>query len=162
MRTRLPVICLFLVAFLSGCAATSSGDGGSAPPGRELKFVDLPNFDRDLAASLRAPHETVEVAFYERVSPNHMPERLQKWLSSVERNGGKIGVEPPPSDLVPRSPIALLGLLGTLLSSAKAIDQFSADRLLDATRGRDARIVLLRNSAGEVVVARIDFRRQSK
>jgi hypothetical protein len=91
-----------------------------------------------------------------------MPERLQKWLSAVEKGGGRIDVEQPPNELIPKSPVALIGLLGSLMSTLKAYEQFSADRLLDAAKGRDAVIALERNAAGEIVVARVTFRKRER
>jgi hypothetical protein len=160
MKINPAAFLLALIFLLSGCAATGP-EADAPPPAQSLQFVDIPKFDRDLSASLGSAHETVDVGFYERVSPNNMPQRLQKWLSAVEKSGGKIDVMPPPNDLVPKNPLALIGLLGSLMSSLKALEQFSADRLLDATKGRDAVIALDRNAASEIIVAKVIFRKRS-
>jgi dihydroxy-acid dehydratase len=86
-----------------------------------LSFIDIGNFDRELTASLNAPLDSVDVVFYEKVSPNKMPERLQKWISAVERSGGNVKVETPPNEPKPRSALTILSLLGT--ASPPAIDK---------------------------------------
>ena len=46
----------------------------------KLNFIDVAKFDRDLASAMTQKNEVTEVAFYERVSPNSVPERLQNCL----------------------------------------------------------------------------------
>ena len=100
---------------------------------------------------------TVEVAFYEKVSPNNVPDRLQKWISVVEADGGKVLVEPPLNELVARSPMAALSLLGTLITSIKGYAKFNSEKVYESVRGRNAVITLERNNKGEVVINTIKF-----
>jgi hypothetical protein len=102
-------------------------------------------------------NEVTEVAFYEKVSPNSVPERLQKWLAVVEAKGGKVLVEPPPNELVSRSPFAALSLVGSLITTIKGLAHFNAEKIYEAANGRDAVISLQRNNKGEVVVNTIKF-----
>ena len=123
----------------------------------KLSFIDVAKFDRDLASAMTQKNEVTEVAFYERVSPNSVPERLQKWLAVVEAKGGKVLVEPPPNELVSRSPFAALSLVGSLISTIKGLAHFNAEKIYEAANGRDAVISLQRNNKGEVVVNTIKF-----
>jgi hypothetical protein len=161
MKINPAAFLLALIFLLPGCAATGGGEGAASPPAQSLTFLDVPKFDRDLSASLASPFEAVDVGFYDRVSPNDMPQRLQKWLSAVEKSGGRIDVQPPPNDLVPKNPVALIGLLGSLMSSLQAIEQFSTERLFDAAKGRNVTVALDRNAAGDVIVTKVIFRKRS-
>ena len=129
----------------------------STPTGARLSFLDISKFDRDLSGSLQDRNASVEVAFYDRVSPNNVPDRLQKWISVVEVNGGKVLVEPPPNELVSRSPLAALSLIGTLITSIKGFAQFNSEKIYESAKGRDAVISLERNSNGDVVIKAIKF-----
>jgi hypothetical protein len=66
---------------------------------------------------------------FDKVSPNNLPDRLQKWISVVEADGGKVLVEPPPNELVARSPFAALSLIGTLITSIKGFAKFNSDSI---------------------------------
>jgi hypothetical protein len=127
------------------------------PIGTKLSFLDISKFDRDLSSSLQAKGTLVEIAFYDKVSPNNVPDRLQKWISVVEADGGKVLVEPPPNELVTRSPLAAVSLIGTLITSIKGFAQFNSEKIYESAKGRDAVISLERNSKGEVVVNSIKF-----
>ena len=123
----------------------------------KLNFIDVARFDRDLASAMSQKNDVTEVAFYEKVSPNSVPERLQKWLAVVEAKGGKVLVEPPPNELVSRSPFAALSLVGSLITTIKGLAHFNAEKIYEAANGRDAVISLQRNNKGEVVVNTIKF-----
>lgn len=152
-------ILIFLSAVLSACAAnvplTSSVD--RTVTGARLSFVDIAKFDRDLSGALKEKSASVEVAFFDKVSPNNVPERLQKWISVIDSSGGKVLVEPPPNELVSRSPMAALSLVGTMISTAKSLAKFNSERIYDTAKGRDAVISLERNSNGQVVIKNIKF-----
>jgi len=123
----------------------------------KLNFIDVAKFDRDLASAMSQKNNITEVAFYEKVSPNSVPERLQKWLAVVEAKGGKVLVEPPPNELVSRSPFAALSLVGSLITTIKGLAHFNAEKIYEAANGRDVVISLQRNNKGEVVVNTIKF-----
>jgi hypothetical protein len=127
---------------------------------REVKFFDVKKFDHDLYHALKSSEPEVIVVMYEKVSPNDTPDRLQKWLNSVEKNGGKIDIEPPPNELVPRNPFALIGLVGGLWDAIKAASDFRDSQLTQSVKGRDAVIRLERNARGEIVVGSIAFKKQ--
>jgi len=156
-------VLIFLLAF-TACAPTVplSSALEVTPVGSKLSFLDIPKFDRDLSTSLQTKSTSVEVAFYDKVSPNNVPDRLQKWISVVEADGGKVLVEPPPNELVSRSPFAAMSLIGTLVSSIKGFAQFNSEKIYESAKGRDAVISLERNSKGEVLVNSIKFVNRSK
>jgi hypothetical protein len=139
-------------AFLS---TTSTAVGQSNPD--SIRFIDLSKFDSDMEKALNLSKETVTVTFYEKTSPNNMPNRLQKWVTSVEKSGGKIEVEPPPDEPRARSPVMLIGLLGGLWSSIKAWGEIKEKSMLEAAQSRNVQIYLERNSTGDIIVSRVTF-----
>jgi len=149
---------------LASCASNVplSSAVETTPTGAKLSFLDISKFDRDLSGSLQEKNASVEVAFYDKVSPNNVPDRLQKWISVVEADGGKVLVEPPPNELMTRNPLAALSLVGTLFTSIKTFSKFNSERIYDTAKGRDAVISLERNSKGEVVVSTIKFVKRSQ
>lgn len=66
-------------------------------------------------------------------------------------------VEPPPNELVARSPFGAVSLIGSLISSIKGFAHFNSDKIYESAKGRDAVISLERNNKGEVVVNSIKF-----
>jgi hypothetical protein len=162
MKSSRFAMALIAAVCLSGCETTSPTSGvpraSAAPVPSQLSFVDINKFDNDLHASLVANPDNVTVVFYERVSPNNTPERLQRWLNVVEKTGGKVDVEPPPGELVPRNPFALVSLLGGLWNAIKMTTEVRQDSMLLAARGRDAVISLDRNREGQVVISKISFK----
>jgi len=138
-------------------AASGASSAQTPAPLTSLSFVDLPQFDRQLSQSLNADLPQVDVVFYEKVSPNQVPERLQRWLSAVERTGGKVRVNPPPNDITPKDPFFLLSLLGSLVSSIKGIAEVQSDLPLVSAQGRDVVISLERNARGEVIIGKMAF-----
>jgi len=135
------------------CAQQALGQTAPEP----IRFIDLSKFDTDLERALKGSNESIAVMFYEKTSPNNMPNRLQKWVTAVEKSGGKIDVEPPPDEPRPRSPAMLIGLLGGLWSSIKAWGEIRERAMLDAVQTRNVLIHLERNAAGEIIVARVSF-----
>lgn len=157
LSTYLLVGCLSL---LSGCV-TNPPASAVATPQTKLSFVDLDAFDRDLAASLRADLGQVEIQFFEKVSPNALPARLQKWLQTAEGTGGRVQVQPPEGELVARNPMALLSLFGTLFSTAKAAIQIQQETQLNAVREHDVHIQLERATDGRVLVGKVTFKKRA-
>ena len=151
----------WVILLLAGCASTPTSTQES-PPQDRLRFVDLDHFDRDLAASLRAEWPSVEVQFYEKVSPNEIPARLQKWIQTAEGTGGRVQIEPPEGELVARNPFALFSLFGTLFSTAKAVIQLQQENQLNAARQHDVAIMLERKPDGQVVVGKLIFKKRAE
>lgn len=146
------------ILFMMSCAffsTTPPAVGQSNPD--SIRFIDLSKFDSDMEKALNVSKETVTVTFYEKTSPNNMPNRLQKWVTSVEKSGGKIEVEPPPDEPRARSPVMLIGLLGGLWSSIKAWGEIKEKSMLEAAQSRNVQIYLERNSTGDIIVSRVTF-----
>ena len=155
VRTLGVVISLAIAACASNIPLSSAVE--KTPTGDKLSFLYISKFYNDLSGSLQDKNASVEVAFYDKVSPNNVPDRLHKWISVVEANGGKVLVEPPPNELVSRSPFSDLRLIGTLITSIKGFAQFKSERIYESAKGRDAVITLERGSNGDVTVKAIKF-----
>jgi hypothetical protein len=153
-RGCLPALLLVVALAVPGCA-TQRPERTAEEVHGPLRFVDVQKFDRDLADSLRNADQPVDVLFYEKVSPNDVPQRLQKWIAAAESGGGKLHVEPPPDEPTPKNPLALIGLLGSLFSNAKVVGQISDEAMFASARGRDVIIALERNSRREIVISKI-------
>ena len=155
LRTLGVVFSLALASCATNVSLSSAVE--STPTGAKLSFLDISKFDRDLSGSLQDKNASVEVAFYDKVSPNNVPDRLQKWISVVEADGGKVLVKTPPNELVSRSPFAALILVGTLVTIIKSFAQFNFEKIYESSNGRDTVISIEKNSKGEVVVSSIKF-----
>lgn len=146
-----------VVAVLFGCATDTPVVNSKPEPKANIVFIDIGNFDSQLHASLVEKNEPIVVSFYDKVSPNGMPERLQKWLTSVERSGGKIEIEPPANELAPKNPALLLSLFSGLWSGMKAVTEIQDEQVVKAAKGRTAVISLERNAAKQLVVSKVTF-----
>ena len=124
---------------------------------KKIQFLDMSKFDKDMNFMLSSDATNIEVSFYEKVSPNKTPERIQNWLTAVEKNGGTINIEPPPNEMVPKSPFALLSLIGSLWSGIKNILEMMDKNNEYITKGRNATIQLERDSKGEILITKIIF-----
>jgi len=78
MNPKAILYTLFSLLLISACATQSVSlfEPGQYKP--KMEFIDISKFDRDLSTSLSDKHDSVEVAFYDKVSPNNVPDRLQK------------------------------------------------------------------------------------
>jgi hypothetical protein len=151
------LVATLALSALSACNTNPINSTDAISPQARVSFIDISKFDRELASSVESPLESVDVVFYDRVGPNNMPERLQKWLAAVEKNGGVVRVVPPPNEIAPRDPLALIGLVGSLFSVIKNMAAINSDRVFETVKGRDAAIALERNAAGELVVGKLQF-----
>lgn len=136
------------------------GEPKSALSQKELKFVDIAKFDRELGGELAAGRGGVRVSFYTRTTPNDIPERLQRWIKAVEDSGGEVNITPPPNELTPKSPMLLVGLLGSLWSSLKALNEITDERVLRAAKSHNVDFKLERAPDGSVYIAEIEFNRK--
>ncbi len=92
----IPVLCALCLAFLllSACAARNPAAGTA--PLKEVQFLDTTGFDYKLSASLEAKQPSVDVTFPAVITLNNIPERIDKWLSKVEKFGGKVEIQAEP------------------------------------------------------------------
>jgi hypothetical protein len=154
---RLCASVLFVIA-LAGCSSTPPPP--AVPAGHSLAFVDTNGFDRDFSRLAATDRPLVDLNFYSPVTPNQIPERLQKWLSAVEKHGGSVTIEQPPGEFTPRSPALVASILGSAWTGIKALSRLLDDRMYSSVQGRDAVLVLERSPTSKLVtVARVEFRR---
>jgi hypothetical protein len=148
---------------LAGCQQIPTApEARTAAPKAQLQFVDLQGFDRDLAASLGAPLPKVDVAFYDRVTPSDLPDRLQKWMASVESSGGSVKVIPAPSSVTARSPFLLISAVSSLWTANKMLKEAAAAAQFKAAHAYDAEIVLKLDDKGDTVVDKVVFNPRKK
>lgn len=159
-----PCALLACVLALAACETLPSQADNATPAhnrqvSNTVRFIDYAGFDQELHSALKLPEPVVTVLLYDKVSPNNTPDRLQKWLNAVERNGGQVEIEPPPNELTPKNPLALISLIGGLWNVIKATSDLRDAQLTRIVKGHDAVISLERNEAGQVVIGKILFRK---
>lgn len=165
MKNRPPLrqaLALFLVFGLLACESNPPQTESVATGKAELQFTDLQGFDRDLAGSLSSPLPKVDVAFYDRIVPSALPERLQHWMASVEAGGGTVTVVPPPSSVTPKSPMLLISAVSTLWSATKMAKEYAAKALFTPAHAYDAQIILKQDAKGDSLVDRVVFVKRKK
>ena len=146
-------VALVTMASLIGCQSVPQAQ---AKP--NLMFMDTTKFDNELSTSLVAIKNPVEVDFYSPITPNEIPPRLEKWLSMVDKSGGKINIASPVGEPAPKSPALILGLCSGLWNAFKILGTESAAKSMeDAIKGRDANIQLARNAQGSLYIQKITF-----
>ena len=146
------------VAFAAMVSITGCQNLPHAQAKPNITFIDTNKFDTDLSASLVAIKNPIEVNFYTPITPNEIPPRLEKWLSMVDKSGGKINVDQPVGELTPKSPAFLLGLFSGLWNAFKIFGGESTTKSMeDAIKSRDANIQLARNSQGNLYIQKITF-----
>lgn len=127
-----------------------------------VQFTDLPIFDRELSTMLGTPAPTVNVAFYDRVKPSDLPDRLQRWMAAVESGGGKVKVTPPPSTVTAKNPFLLLSAVNAIFNISKASKAAAVAALYKSAETYDADIQLKVDDKGDTVVDRVVFSQRAK
>jgi hypothetical protein len=154
----LRIACVLSLALgLVACESNPPHGTNAAPAKSELQFADLQGFDRDLAGSLSSPLPKVDVAFYDRIAPSALPERLQRWMASVEAGGGSVTVVPPESSVTAKSPMLLISAASTLWSATKIVKEYAAKAVFDPAHKYDAQIILKQDDKGESLVDKVVF-----
>lgn len=156
------MLSLALAFALVACESNPAQSVSAAPAKSELQFVDLQGFDRDLASALSSPLPKVDVAFYDRITPSALPERLQQWMASVEAGGGSVKVVPPKSSVTAKSPFLLISAISTLWSASKTAKEMSTQSQFRAAHAYDAEIILKQDDKGESVVDKVVFVQRKK
>jgi hypothetical protein len=154
---------LTLAFALAACETNpSQPQAEQSPPKPALQYVDLPGFDRDITQSLSHPLPQVQVAFYDRITPSALPERLQKWMASIESGGGNVKIVPPPSNVSARSPFMLISAVSSIWSANKMIKEASIAAQYKAAHAYDAEVILKLDDKGDTVVEKIVFNQRKK
>ena len=139
------------------CSTATQSSRVKDEPKQKLSFIDIGNFDRELAESLNSDINLIKDGFYDKVSPYKIPEHLQKWISVVEQSGGQVKVQAPPNESTPKNTLTILSLLGSAYSALKDPTTYRAERLFTSVKGRNAVISLERGLNGELLVDKIQF-----
>ena len=148
---------IVLLSFISGCVSSQSNSENISAKS-SLTFIDLKKFDDELNESLGEIKEPVSVNFYTPLSPNDIPQRLQKWLTMVEKNGGKINIVSPEGEPTPKDPTIILGLFSSLWSAINSVGAEILNIKQERnTINRDANIALARNAQGVLYIQNIQF-----
>jgi hypothetical protein len=153
----LKTIFLSLLLLINACSTPPQTSSGEKEPKQKLGFIDIANFDRELTSSLSSEISSVDVMFYEKISPNKIPERLQKWFAAVERSGGQVKVETPPNEPTSKSAMTILSLIGTAYSAIKKHIDSQPESFLTSSKGRNVVISLERGVNGELLVENVRF-----
>ena len=162
-ETTLKLAFTLTLAFaLVACDSNPTQPASPSPPKAEIQFMDLQGFDRDLAGSLSAPLPKVEVGFYDRIAPSALPERIQRWMASVEAGGGKVKVVPPNTGITAKDPFLLISLITSLWSGSKMVKEVSAQAQFKAAEAYDAEIILKQDDKSGTVVDKVVFVQRKK
>jgi hypothetical protein len=151
-----------MLALLAACANNGPAPEAAVAPQTSLKFVDLERFDHELSGSLAAPLPSVDVSFYDPVTPNSMPVRLQKWMAAVEEGGGSVKITPPQSTVTAKNPFLLLSLASSLWTANKMMKESAAAGRFKPAHAYDADIQLKVDGKGETVVDKVVFVQRKK
>lgn len=89
------LLCACLACLLLSACAAKNPAAGTAPL-KEVQFMDTTGFDYKLSASLEAKQQSVDVLFPAVITLNNIPGRIDKWLSVVEKFGGKVEIQAEP------------------------------------------------------------------
>jgi predicted small secreted protein len=154
---RIAVLSLGLAVVITGCNTTTGTSKDNNPAKPELQFLDFQSFDKDLQNSLSMPLPTVEVTFLDRVSPNVIPDRLQKWMAAVEADGGQVQIIEPPPAFAPKDPFLLVSIVSSLWSASKVVREAAQNNQFKAAKGYDAKLILKNSEQGGTVVEKVIF-----
>lgn len=95
---RIGVALVFPVCAALACAGngqyTSKDLSPDGPAPSEIEFFDSSRFDSRLSASLKSGHKEVSAKMLGPVSVNNIPERMDRWFFMIEKNGGKVELQP--------------------------------------------------------------------
>jgi hypothetical protein len=110
-------------AYAADSAATRDG---------ALPFVDADAFDRKLSDGLAARPDSLILTFPVAVNMKSIPERLDKWLSAIEKSGGAVGTKAVAEER---------GILGQLFDLALTLyDLLTARDLYEPARHYNATV----------------------
>jgi|GEM_PF-407586 len=145
----LAVVYLSCVA-LWACAPQNPATGAEVL--KEIQFLDSFSFDRKLSASLGTGQDKVDVIFPAVITLNNIPERMDKWLSKVEKFGGKVEIQAEPEQG--------RGLITEIFSFFVKIYEIAEENLIYAP-AKDYN-VLIGYKAQSGIVTRLSFVRKQK
>jgi hypothetical protein len=158
LLSRPALACSLLVAaLLAACAS----EPPAPPPKEKVGYLDTTSFDRSLSSSLNADLETIEIPVTDRMSPVAIPERLNKWLSAVDANGGNIQVKQLPDESGGKQrgfPIAVIGLAIEVVRLLRGTPE---ERMYKPAANYDADIMVRQGPNGERIIDRVLLKRRA-
>ncbi len=150
---RVALLTLITFSFF-GCQSTLDAD----PPQKTITFIDAQKFDNELTTSLKQLNEPVSVNFHNPVTPNEIPQRIDKWLAAVEKSGGKINISTPVGEPTHKDPMFLFGLFSGLWNAIKTLrGEMTSYSMDDAVKNKNVNIALARDAKGSLYIQKIEF-----
>lgn len=151
-KLTVPVVVL---ALLSACAS----DLKAPPLTDKVAFIDTTSFDRSLTSSLGANLDKVEIPVEDKMTPTAIPERLNKWLSAVDANGGSVKVKPveEPGGKSRAFPVAVIGVA---FEVARYLYGQSAEKIYQPAANYDAEIFVRQSPSGERIIEKVILHRK--
>jgi hypothetical protein len=149
-----------LILLLAACASVPNET--TAKPQSDMKFVDYKGFDRDLINALNVPLPKIQVAFYGQITPNALPERVQKWMAAIEENGGKVDITLPKSNatITAKNPLLIIGVITSLWSANKMMREVSNEAQFNAASLYNAEIILKYDESNQMLIDKIIFHKK--
>lgn len=148
------VLVATMCSIFVGCQSTVE----VSPPQKTITFIDAQKFDNELTSSLKQLNEPVSVNFHNQVTPNQIPQRIDKWLAAVEKSGGKINISTPVGEPTPKDPMFLFGLFSGLWNAIKTLrGEMTSYSMDDAVKNKNVNIALERNAQGNLFIQKIEF-----
>ena len=138
------VIILTLLLGTYGCTSTTKEnllEDPNAIPENNLSLIDSEVFDYKLGLALAKNLPSVTVKVISPFTANKIPERIEKWISAVNDNGGKVEIKPDPGYTVKR------GILSEVIDLALlAYDAFKKSVLYKTTDDYDATLFYIQDN----------------
>lgn len=144
---------------LSACETNPPAKSAQEDAVPIVAFIDADKFDHQLSASLSAQMNEITVPFYDKVSPNNMPERMKAWVNQVEKSGGKIQMTEPTSSsgVTAKNPFLIFSMINAIRTLSLLEQKNEKAKLLASAKGHDVKILLAYNAQNEVVIDKIVF-----
>ena len=147
----------FTAAPAATSAAIPSQPSLRAPRGPTVSFFDVSHFDKQLSGAMSHGVTAVMVTFEAPASVNGIPERLNKWLSVIEKNGGTVELQPDP-DYPAITQRGVFGIVPVVLGALAAIYEAIENTVLyGPAKGYNATVYYIRGSG---VMTQVVFSRK--
>ncbi len=96
-KISIKFLLFFCFIFLTACTSDSRIErleDTAEQPENAIDLIDSEIFDYKLGSSLINSTDKVEIKIISPFNTNKIPERIEKWLSAVDINGGEIIMKP--------------------------------------------------------------------
>jgi len=122
-----------------------------------VSFFDTSHFDKQLSSVMSRGATAAMVTFEAPATVNDIPERLNKWLSVVEKNGGMVELQPDP-DYPAITQRGAFGLVSVMLGAFATIYEAIENKILyGPAKGYNATVYYMRGSG---VMTKVVFSRK--